>query len=95
MERIASGASVKTNSAVAEKYPQSATIVIEQPSAGQHQSKAIDVYDQQIEPICNYRMVIVVNPNAAIPSIMLQEYHYCFTAGIDSERQQLAAGINI
>ena len=41
------------NSTVLEKYfkPDAAT-VIEQPSTGQ---KAIDVYGQQIEPICNYR----------------------------------------
>ena len=41
------------NSSVLEKYfkPDTA-IVIEQSPAGQ---KAIDVYGQQIEPICNYR----------------------------------------
>jgi hypothetical protein len=47
--------SERANSAVLEKYPPPATIVIEQPSAGQHKSKAIDIYGQQIEPICSYR----------------------------------------
>jgi hypothetical protein len=46
----------RANSALLDKYSQSAaTILIEQPLAGQHQSKAIDVYGQEIEPICNYR----------------------------------------
>ncbi|MFL6426503.1 MAG: hypothetical protein ACJ71R_23335 [Nitrososphaeraceae archaeon] len=44
--------SEEANFEVLEKYSQPATIMIEHPSAGQ---KAIDVYSQQIEPICNYR----------------------------------------
>ena len=48
-----------TNSAILEKYP-SATILIEQSSSSQqqqrkHQTKVIDVYGQQTEPICSYR----------------------------------------
>lgn len=47
-----------TNSAILEKYPP-ATIVIEQSSSQQqqrkHQTKVIDVYGQQTEPICSYR----------------------------------------
>jgi hypothetical protein len=43
----------KANSAALEKYSPPATIaVVEQPSA---EKMAIDVYGQQIEPICNYR----------------------------------------
>jgi hypothetical protein len=42
----------RANSAVIEKYSQPTTIVIEQPLARQ---MAMDVYGQQIEPICNYR----------------------------------------
>jgi hypothetical protein len=44
--------SERNDSAVIEKYPQPAMIAIEQSSVGQ---KAMDVYGQQIEPICNYR----------------------------------------
>ena len=49
-----------TNSAILEKYPP-ATILIEQSSSSQqqqqrkHQTKVIDVYGQQTEPICSYR----------------------------------------
>ena len=43
------------NSAVLEKYSQPATILIEQLPSGK---MAIDVYGQQIEPICNYRTCI-------------------------------------
>lgn len=47
-----------TNSAILEKYPP-ATILIEQSSSQQqqrkHQTKVIDVYGQQTEPICSYR----------------------------------------
>lgn len=46
------------NSAILEKYPP-ATILIEQSSSQQqqrkHQTKVIDVYGQQTEPICSYR----------------------------------------
>ena len=45
--------SERSNYAVLEKYSQPARMVIEQPPAGQQ--KAMDVYGQQIEPICNYR----------------------------------------
>lgn len=48
-----------TNSAILEKYPP-ATILIEQSSSQQqqrkHQTKVIDVYGQQTEPICSYRI---------------------------------------
>ena len=47
--------SERDNSAVSDKYSQPATIIVEQSTVRQHQSKAIDVYGQQIEPICNYR----------------------------------------
>jgi hypothetical protein len=47
-----------TNSAILEKYPP-VTILIEQSSSQQqqrkHQTKVIDVYGQQTEPICSYR----------------------------------------
>jgi hypothetical protein len=46
------GESERGDSAVIDKYPQPAMIAIEQSSVGQ---KAMDVYGQQIEPICNYR----------------------------------------
>jgi hypothetical protein len=52
LEKIDSEALVRDNFALVEKYSTPATIVIEQSSAGQ---MAIDVYGQQIEPICNYR----------------------------------------
>ena len=49
----------------------------------QSQPKVIDVYGQQIEPICTYRIcinfrymaIIPTNANAETPLIMLQEYH--------------------
>ena len=44
--------SERDNSAV---IPQPAMIAIEQSSTGQQQIMAMDVYGQQIEPICNYR----------------------------------------
>ena len=49
-----------TNSAILEKY-RPPTILIEQSSSSQqqqqrkHQTKVIDVYGQQTEPICSYR----------------------------------------
>ena len=51
--------SERNNSPVQDKYPQPTVITIEQslspsPSA-QQQIMAMDVYGQQIEPICNYR----------------------------------------
>src|SRR5919202_1329309 len=42
----------RANSQIVWKYPKPTEIIIEQPSAGQ---MAMDVYGQQIEPICNYR----------------------------------------
>jgi hypothetical protein len=54
LEMVESETLAKTNSAFLEKNSP-VTIVIEQSSAGQHQSKVIDVYGQQIEPICEYR----------------------------------------
>jgi hypothetical protein len=47
--------SERDNSRVLNKYPQPAAILIEQSSAGQQQIMTMDVYGQQIEPICNYR----------------------------------------
>jgi hypothetical protein len=41
------------NAVLVEKYSSPATIAIEEPSTWQQM--AIDVYGQQIEPICNYR----------------------------------------
>jgi hypothetical protein len=39
-----------------EKHTEPATIIIEQSaSSQQQQTKVIDVYGKQIEPICNYR----------------------------------------
>ena len=39
-----------------EEHPQAHTIIIEQStSSSQQQTKIIDVYGKQIEPICNYR----------------------------------------
>jgi hypothetical protein len=56
MEELERVELVRAYPAVLEKYSQdAATIVIEQPSAGQQQTMAMDVYGQQIEPICNYR----------------------------------------
>jgi hypothetical protein len=46
--------SVTSNSIILEKYSKTATVIVEQPSAGQ-QIMAMDVYGQQIEPICDYR----------------------------------------
>src|SRR5919199_4135170 len=44
----------RSNFTVLEKYSQPATIAVEQsPPSGKQM--AIDVYGQQIEPICNYR----------------------------------------
>jgi hypothetical protein len=45
------------NSAYLGKYPQAATIIVEQPpsSLQKQQTKVIDVYGQQTEPFCNYR----------------------------------------
>jgi hypothetical protein len=55
MEKVESEPLPTTNCAFEEKYPP-ATITIEQSSSQQQQQrKIIDVYGQQIEPICNYR----------------------------------------
>ena len=45
----------RDNSAILNKYPRPAAIIVEQSSAGQQQIMAMDVYGQQIEPICTYR----------------------------------------
>ena len=58
MEKVQSQPlSPTANSGFLEKYPQAATIIIEQSSlSSQHQqTKVIDVYGQQTEPICSYR----------------------------------------
>jgi hypothetical protein len=66
---------------VPEKYYQPTTIAVEHPSWGK---MAIDVYGQQIEPICNYRTCShkfsthghsSVHVNAVTLSIMLLECH--------------------
>ena len=44
--------SQRANSQIVQKYPQPTEIMIEQSTAEQ---VAMDVYGQQIEPICNYR----------------------------------------
>src|SRR5919199_1248201 len=51
-EELGKVESERANSQVVQKYPQPTAITIEQPSAWQ---VAMDVYGQQIEPICNYR----------------------------------------
>ena len=53
MEETESDESKTANYAVLGKYSRPATILIEQPPSGKQM--AIDVYGQQIEPICNYR----------------------------------------
>jgi hypothetical protein len=55
MEKVELEKTVTANFTPLEKYNRTTTIVIEQPSAGQQQIMAMDVYGQQIEPICNYR----------------------------------------
>ena len=42
----------RANSQIVWKYPKPTEIIIKQPSSGQ---MAMDIYGQQIEPICNYR----------------------------------------
>ena len=56
-EELERAESERDNSPIVQKYPQSTAITIEQssPSAGEKQMMSIDVYGQQIEPICNYR----------------------------------------
>jgi hypothetical protein len=73
MENLEKVESQIANSAVLENYSKPDTaIVIEQPSGGQQQTMAMDVYGQQIEPICNYRtcnyqyMAIVGHANAIL-----------------------------
>ena len=55
MEKVEPEKTVTANFTPLEKYNPTTIIVIEQPSAGQQQIMAMDVYGQQIEPICNYR----------------------------------------
>jgi hypothetical protein len=57
LEKVESEPLATAHSAFLEKHPQPATIIIEQSSTSQQQqqTKVIDVYGQQIEPICNYR----------------------------------------
>ena len=52
MEETERDESQTANSAVLEKYSQPTTIAVEHPPSGKI---VIDVYGQQIEPICNYR----------------------------------------
>jgi hypothetical protein len=56
LEEVESEPLARANTAFLEKYPP-ARIMIEQSSSHQQQqqTKAIDVYGQQTEPICNYR----------------------------------------
>ena len=55
LERVEPEALAKIDSTIMEKYPKPTTITIEQSSSRQQPIIAIDVYGQQIEPICNYR----------------------------------------
>jgi hypothetical protein len=81
MEEMKRNESERVNFTVPEKYYQPTTIAVEHPPSGK---MAIDVYGQQIEPICNYRnvtinfqhMAIVGHADAATLSIMLQGCHY-------------------
>jgi hypothetical protein len=52
MEEIKRNESERVNFTVPEKYYQPNTIAVEHPPLGK---MVIDVYGQQIEPICNYR----------------------------------------
>jgi hypothetical protein len=52
MEEMKRNESERVNFTVPEKYYQPTTIAVEHPPSGK---MAIDVYGQQIEPICNYR----------------------------------------
>jgi hypothetical protein len=57
LEKVESEPLPTANSAFEEKYSQP-RIIMEQSSSQQlqqHQTKVIDVYGKQIEPICNYR----------------------------------------
>jgi hypothetical protein len=47
--------SERSDYVVVEKYSTPARTVIEQSSEGQQQMIAMDVYGQQVEPICSYR----------------------------------------
>ena len=55
MDELDRDESDNANSTDLEKYSQPIRIIMEQPSARQQQIMAMDVYGQQIEPICNYR----------------------------------------
>ena len=52
MEETERTESERTNFTILEKYSQPATIAVEQSPL---RKMVIDVYGQQIEPICNYR----------------------------------------
>jgi hypothetical protein len=53
LEKIIQFKLANTNSAFLENYPQSSMIKVKQ--SHQTQTKVIDVYGQETEPICNYR----------------------------------------
>jgi hypothetical protein len=56
MEKTERTESESANITVMKKYSQHAsTIAVEQPPSGK---MVIDVYGQQIEPICSYRLLI-------------------------------------
>jgi hypothetical protein len=56
LEKVESESSATAHSTFLEKYSQPATIIIEQSSPQrQQQTKVVDVYGKQVEPICNYR----------------------------------------
>jgi hypothetical protein len=55
LEKVEAESPAMANSVFEEKHPHHATIIIEQSASSQQQTKVIDVYGKQIEPICNYR----------------------------------------
>jgi hypothetical protein len=59
MDKVESKLLATANSTFLEKYPQAAIIIEQSPQQQQQQQqqqrKVIDVYGQQIEPICSYR----------------------------------------
>ena len=82
MDELDRDESDNANSTDLEKYSQPIRIIMEQPSARQQQIMAMDVYGQQIEPICNYHTChhkfsvhgpILAGANAVTLSIMPQE----------------------
>jgi hypothetical protein len=85
MEETERTQSERSNFTVLDKYSQPTTIAVEQSPSGK---TVIDVYGQQIEPICFQLMVTaVVHVNAAIHSIMLLECHYGQNREISSLRK--------